>query len=436
MRLHNYQHRMCEHIIKHPRCALWAEMGLGKTIATLYAIQHLFNHMEISNILILGPPKVIEKVWPDEIKKWGINLPYAVLKGNAKQRYRVMNLNRHVTLCSVFNLAWLAERNELNFYDMIVLDEAHYFKSSTSQRYLTMMESSEDVSRIVELTGTPAGTGLLDIWSQLSILDDGDRLGHPYSYYRDRFFESDYMGYKWTLRTGAKEEIYDAVGDICTSLKATEYLSMPEIITTIVPVELPPASQAQYKSLQRDFLLSLEDVDIIAGSAATLTQKLQQAASGAIYDEDGLVHDLHSFRVDALEEVVASNAGEPILVTYAHRFQIKQIQDKFPKAVVVDTINIDAWNAGEIPVLICHWSNLGLNLQDGGHILIMYGLTWSLTDYLQTIARIWRQGQEKPVMIYQIVCMGTVDEVMIRSIADKETNQSELIERVRMQCQS
>jgi hypothetical protein len=430
--LHPYQLRMARHIISNNRCALWAEMGLGKTAATLLAIKWLITRFRIASVLVIGPPRVMEVVWPDEMVKWEIDLPWVAVTGSPKHRAAMMMLDSQIKFMSVNHLSWLLEHYDLDQYDMIVIDEAHYFKSHSTKRWKLFSKAIKDVERIVELTGTPAGNGLMDVWAQVHLLDYGARLGHPYSYFRDRYFESDYMGYNWTMRTGTKEMIYSEVADICTSLSAADYLEMPDIITKVYTIQLNPKAREQYESLERDFLLTLEDVTIVADSAAVLTQKLQQAASGAIYDGDGQVIDLFDERSDALTSIINDNVGEPILVTYTHRFQIDQIKKKYPKAEMVSSSNVARWNAGEIPILICHPSNLGLNLQDGGHILVWFGLTWNLTDYQQTVARLWRQGQTKPVIVHQIVCAGTVDEVIVQAIKDKETGQRELLERVKM----
>ena len=423
---------MQHHIINNPRCALWAEMGLGKTIVTLMAIEWLLARFEIKRTLVIGPPRVMEIVWPDEISKWHLDLTWVAIAGKPDKRKAMMLYDSDVKFLSVFQLDWFMDNYDFDDFDLIVIDEAHYFKSHSSKRYKTFSKATAEVDRIVELTGTPAGNGLMDVWAQVHILDQGKRLGHPFTWFRDRYFESDWMGYNWTMRPGTKEMIYEEVADICTSLAAKDYLDMPDIITNQIYVKLNKPQRKQYKDLEKEFLLSLDDKDIIANSAGALTQKLQQCASGAIYDEDGQVFDLHDLGSDALKSVIADSVGESILVTYAHRFQIDQIKKVCPKAELVSSSNIHRWNAGEIPVLICHPSNLGLNLQDGGHILVWFGLTWSLTEYKQTVARLWRQGQKKPVIVHQIITQDTVHEVMVQAIDDKETNQGELLRRVRM----
>jgi hypothetical protein len=407
-------------------------MGLGKTIVTLQAIEWLLERFEIKRTLVIGPPRVMEVVWPDEINKWNLDLTWVAIAGKADRRRAMMEYDSDIKFLSVFQLDWFLDNYGFDSFDMIVIDEAHYFKNHSTKRYKTFSKATKEVDRIVELTGTPAGNGLMDVWAQVHLLDQGERLGHPYLYFRDRYFESDYMGYNWTMRPGTKEMIYREVADICTSLAAKDYLDMPDIITNQILVKMNKPQRNQYQELEKEFLLTLDSTDIVADSAAALTQKLQQCASGAIYDEDGQVYDLHDLLGDALRSVISDNVGESILVIYAHRFQIDQIKRISPKAEMVSSSNIARWNAGEIPVLICHPSNLGLNLQDGGHILVWFGLTWSLTEYLQTVARLWRQGQKKPVIVHQIVTEGTVHEVMVQAIEDKETNQKELLERVKM----
>ena len=431
-KLHPYQIRMGHHIVNNPRCALWAEMGLGKTIATLYAINWLMDYFEIKRTLVIGPPRVMEVVWPDEINKWKLRLSWVAIAGKADKRDAMMAYDADIKFLSVFQLDWFLDNYDFDQFDLIVIDEAHYFKNHSTKRYKKFSKAAKHVPRIVELTGTPAGNGLIDVWSQVHILDQGERLGHPFSWFRDRYFESDYMGYNWTMRPGTKEMIYEEVADICTSLAVKDYLTMPDIITNKIMVKMKKPQREQYRALEKDFLLELETADIIANSAAALTQKLQQCASGAIYDQDGQVFDLHDGFSDVLRSVISDNVGESILIVYAHRFQIDQIKRVSPTAELVSSTNIGRWNAGEIPVLICHPSNLGLNLQDGGHILVWMGLTWSLTEYKQTVARLWRQGQTKPVIVHQIVCEDTVHEVMVQAIDDKETNQKELLDRVRM----
>lgn len=435
-KMHDYQFRMIRHGLDNPYCALWAEMGLGKTVVALTIVQELVLHFTSRYCLVLAPPRVAKDVWPAEIGSWShLDLDYRSLTGKRSARERLLTLPlATITTISVFNLEWLIEElgNDWPF-DLVIIDEAHYFKSHTTDRFRAFRKVLESIERIIQLTGTPAGNGLLDLWAQVWLLDQGERLGHPYSYFRDRFFESDYMGYNWTLKDGSKEEIYQAVEDVCVSLKASDYLEMPPLIGNIVYVDLDEGTREQYKSLERDFLLVVDSVTITANSAATLTQKLQQAANGAIYDQDGQVSDLHGWKGDALRSVVLDSVGDSVLVSYAHRFQIAQIQKLFPKAVVANSKTIAAWNRGEVQVLICPWSTLGENLQAGGHIVCCFGLTWSLTQYKQLVARLWRQGQTKPVIVHHIVTRGTIDEVMVQAIKDKESNQAELLERVKLQ---
>jgi len=434
--LEPYQETSIDWIKSHPSCALWVDMGLGKTIAALTAVQDLVYTFQSRYVLVIAPPRVAKNIWPDEIGTWShINVDYRSIAGSVSVRERLLALPLStITTISVHNLEWLVNRLQDNWpWDVVIIDEAHYFKSHTTVRFKAFKDELDKIERIIELTGTPAGNGLMDLWAQIWLLDQGERLGHPYSYFRDRYFESDYMGYNWTLRPDSKKVIYDAVDDICISLQTKDYLQLPPLVINRINVQLEGDTKTGYHQLERDFVLELEHVVIHANSAAALTQKLQQYANGAVYDQDGQVTDLHGWKTDALRSVVLDSVGDSILVSYAHRCQSAQIQKLFPKAELINDYNVTRWNQGLIQILICPWSTLGENLQQGGHIVVCFGLTWSLTQWQQLITRLWRQGQDRPVIVHQIVCMGTVDEVMVQAINDKETNQLELLQRVKLQ---
>lgn len=442
--LHEYQNKAVGFIEDKPFCALWVDMGLGKTVSTLTAIANLLDNFEVARVLVIAPLRVAKDTWPDEIQNWEHTrgLTYSILCGTAKQRIERKAKQTEIHIINRENVKWLVDLDKKNWpYDMVVIDESDSFKSSKSQRFKALKKVLPKIDRIVQLTGTPASKGLLDLWSQIFLLDKGERLGKTYSGFRDRYFMSDYMGYNFELREGSEEKIYEKLDDICLTLAAEDYLKMPERIDNLITVEMPSSCQRLYAELEKDFLLELEQDTVEALNAAALTNKLLQFCNGAIYtDAEGTYSTVHDAKLDALASIVAEAAGQPVLVAYNFKSDAKRIKERFKNAVILNEAGDDAvkrWNNGEIPILLAHPASAGhgLNLQKGGNIAVWFGLNWSLALYQQFNARLHRQGQTKPVFIHTIAVADSVDMTVLESLASKNTTQKALLNALKKDIQ-
>lgn len=435
--LHAYQRAAVEWIVSRPRCALWLDMGLGKTAITLTALAELEQEFAFDRCLIVAPKRVALSVWKQEAANWAHtrHLEIAVAVGDARARRQaiasaapIVVTNRDVvdSVVKESGKAWP--------FDMVVLDESDSFKSRSSARFRALKSVRKAIRRMVQLTGTPAPQSLLDLWAPMFLLDGGERLGRSMTAYRDRWFEADFMGWKWSPRKGAADQIHAAVADLALSMRAIDHLKMPERIDNVIRVDLPAAARKTYRKLEEEFLIELDAQLISAANAAVLVGKLQQAANGVLYTEDGEV-DLHEAKLAALEEIVEGALGKPLLVAYTFRADARRIQKRFPEAVLLDENpeTIAAWNRGEIPLLLFHPASAGhgLNLQAGGSTMVWYGLPWSLSLYLQACARLHRQGQKETVVIHHVTAADTVDESILRALAGKAETQTALLEAVK-----
>lgn len=438
--LHDYQERAVQFIVDNPRCALWLTMGLGKTVSTLTALADLIDSFEAQRVLIVAPLRVALSTWPAELRAWShvSHLSSVVLAGRSPEERAALALNDKADLHIINRelVPWLVEtfaRHKVAWpYDTIVLDEASSFKSPKARRFKALRKVLPRVSRMIELTGTPASNGLLDLWAQVFLLDGGERLGRTYSLYRDRHFAADYMGYNWTPRAGAEAEIHKRLGDICLTLSAEDYLDLPPLIENDVCVPLPREARRVYQQLERDFLTEIEGQDVAVFNAAALTNKLLQCANGAAYlDDTGAWGTVHDAKLDALEDLIEAANGAPVLVAYCYRSDAERIEARFPQAerLTKDPNQIDAWNAGKVPLLLAHPASAGhgLNLQEGGRHVIWFGLNWSLELYQQFNARLHRQGQRGPVVVHRIVADETVDQTVAAALRAKDTTQRALL---------
>lgn len=414
------------------------EMGLGKTIATLSGITDLLNAVEIRRVLIIAPLRVAQKTWPDEIEAWEHtrHLSYAVLCGDKPTRTAKLRGQEDIHIVNRENVPWLVQILGKRWpYDMVVVDESSSFKNRQAKRFKAIKKMLPKIERLVELTGTPAPNGLLDLWAQIFLLDRGKRLGKTYTKYRDTYFKGDYMGWSFELKDGAEETIHDKISDICLSMSAADYLELPDYVFNEVRVALPAGARRQYETLERDFVLEMESGTVEAPFAAALSNKLLQCANGAVYDEDGTTLLVHDEKVEALEEIIESNPGRPILVAYSYKSDLERIRKAFPQTAVLaeDPATIDKWNAGRVPLLVAHPASCGhgLNLQHGGNILVWFGLPWSLEFYQQMNARLRRQGQSQPVFVHHIVAGETVDETVLAALDDKDVTQAALLRALR-----
>ena len=424
---HDYQKDGIGKIVEHEALALWWEPGLGKTVTTLTAIKELkFYRWQVSKVLIIAPLKVAESTWQDELKEWSHLSGWfsvATMIGTAKQRIAAYEQNADITVINRDNVKWLVDyslntANEWKF-DMVVIDEASSFKNPSSQRFKSLRKVRGRIRRVVELTGTPSGKDLGDLWSQVYLLDQGERLYRTVTQFRVRYFTQNLYTYQYTLLDGAEDQIMEKLKDVCFSLSAKDWLQLPEFVEEDVPVCLSEKQLAEYRRFERTFVLSLlddEDGKILASSAAVLSSKLLQYASGAVYDENGSVHELHDEKRKAFGEIVEL-AAEPILVFYNFRFDLVRICDELEKQkkkyrVYRSDDDLRMWNAGELDVLVASPQSCGygLNLQKGGRRILWYTLPWSYEVYRQANARLYRQGQTKPVLVQSLIARGTYDE--------------------------
>lgn len=437
---HAYQKYAIEYIKSHPVTALFLDMGLGKTVTTLTAIRDLmYDTFEVGHVLVVAPLRVARDTWPEEIRKWDHlkELTCSVVVGNMIERRRALQKEADIYIVNRENLAWLYENCCLDF-DMVVLDELSSFKNAQSKRFKAMKAMRPKVRRIVGLTGTPSGNGLMDLWAEFRLLDMGERLGKYISQYRSLYFKPDKRNgmvvFSYKPLPGAEEVIYHQIADITVSMKANDYLEMPKLVSVAKEVTLSEKEKKRYDELKKSLVLELPGGEVTAANAASLTMKLSQMANGAIYTDDKNVVSIHDRKLDALEDLVESANGQPVLVAYWFKHDKDRIQKRMEARELKESQDFADWNARKIPVALIHPASAGhgLNLQQGGSILIWFGLTWSLELYQQTNARLWRQGQQsRTVIIQHIVAKGTIDERILKVLEHKDGTQAALIDAVK-----
>lgn len=439
---HNYQSYAIDYIETHPVAAVLLDMGLGKTVISLTAIADLlFDSFEAHRILVVAPLRVARDTWPAEISKWQHlkHLTYAVAVGTVKERKAALSAGADITIINRENLGWLIDSSGFEFnYDMVIIDELSSFKNHKSKRFQSLMKVRPKVKRIIGLTGTPSSNGLMDLWAEFKLLDFGERLGRFITHYRNNYFIPDKRNgeiiYSYKPMPYAEDAIYRKISDITISMKSTDHLQMPELITSQYEVQLSENEEQRYEELKADFILELPEGEITAANAASLTGKLSQLANGAIYDDEGNIVDFHDRKLDALEDIIESANGKPLLVAYWFKHDLQRIKKRFDVREIKTSKDIIDWNNGDIPVAVIHPASAGhgLNLQAGGSTLIWFGLTWSLELYQQTNARLWRQGQASgTVVIEHIITKGTIDERILKALSLKEVSQNALIDAVK-----
>ncbi len=438
---YDYQKYALDFILNQKAAGIFLDCGLGKTVITLTAIVELMhNRFEIARPLVIAPLRVAESIWDAEAKKWDHlkHLRIAKVLGSKEERIQALNTAADIYVINRENTKWLVDYYKKDWpFDMVVLDELSSFKSHRAQRFKALRKVRPFCKRVVGLTGTPAPNGLIDLWSQVYLLDSGKRLGKTITGYRQRYFLPDKRNHNviftYKPKEGAEEAIYNKLSDICISMKSGDYLNIPERIDNIATVELPPKAMEQYRKLERDLLLPLLNGDVVAGSAAVLTNKLLQITGGAVYDEDGKVQVLHDEKLKALGDLVEAANGKPVLVYYAYRHELERIKKHLDCRVLDKPKDIEDWNKGEIPVMLAHPASAGhgLNLQAGGSTIIWFGLPWSLELYSQANARIHRQGQRNTVVVHNLVARGTIDEDVMQVLKNKEAGQDALLNAVK-----
>ena len=440
-----HQRAGIEWITDRPACALLWGMGTGKTVTTLTAIDRLlFDCLEDGPVLVIAPKRVAENTWSKETAKWEHlqHLRVSKVMGTEKQRLAALNAPADLYVINRENVVWLVDALQNRWpFPIVVIDELSSFKSAQAKRWKALRRVRGRIRRLIGLTGTPRPNGLEDLWPEIYLLDQGARLGRTLGAFRAHYLVPEKMNghivYKYRPREGAEAEAYDRLGDICMSIRKEDVLSLPGQIYEDIELTAPPSLLKQYKQFERDKVLECLDADgeIVAGTAAALTNKLLQFANGAIYDMDGNVHELHTIKLDALEELLEEAGGDNVLVLYAYKHDRDRIRQRITCRELDKPEDIDAWNRGEIPVALAHPASIGhgLNLQDGGHIIVWYGLTWSLELYQQANERLNRPGQQHVCRVYHLILKGTHDSRVLQSLKNKDEGQAAAIEALRLE---
>ena len=436
---------------EHNRAALLLDMGLGKTVITLTRLSELFEDFAIEKALVIAPKRVAEDTWTREAAKWDhlTGLRVVPVLGDQKHRLAALAAPGDIYVINRENVQWLVETFGKRWdFDAIIIDELSSFKSPKAKRWRCLKRVAKLAKIVWGLTGTPAGNGYIDLWPEMFLIDGGDRLGHTLGEFRTKWFSpgahKGNIVYEWRLKPGAKEDIDRRLSDICLSMSKEDWLTLPPVVHNTVTVRMDAKERKLYDQLRRDCVLPLLggeladmknfDQAIVGGTAATLSGKLLQMANGAVYDEDGGVVHIHDRKLDALADIAEEAHGQSLLVFYSYRHDIDRIRERFPQAVEIGgSETITAWNAGEIPMLLCHPASAGhgLNLQQGGHIIVWFGLPWSLELYQQANARLNRMGQGQSVIVHHVVCEGTLDEKVLSALTEKDAVQKGLLDALK-----
>lgn len=437
---HGYQVKATERILHQKKVGLFLDMGLGKTVITLTAIKELIEDFAVWKVLVIAPKRVAEDTWSREHEKWDhlSELRISKVLGSPAQRMKALKTDADVYVIGRDNVKWLVELFGKSWpFDMVVIDELSSFKNPSAQRFRALKKVMPLSDRVVGLTGTPSPNGLMDLWAEIYLLDRGERLGRTISEYREMYFRAGarngYIVYRWEPYSYSQKEIERKISDICMSMSAEDYLELPERIDNEIRIRLSDKEQKLYDQMESDQLLRIEDEAVVALNAAAVMNKLLQMSNGCVYADGGDVVRIHERKLEALEEII-DTTGEPVLVFYSFKHDLEAIKKRIPEAgELKSSEDIARWNRGETRVLLCHPASVGygLNLQDGGHVIVWYGLTWSLELYQQANARLFRQGQQKAVIIHHLITDGTVDEQVMKALKAKDTSQSALLEALK-----
>ena len=441
---YSYQQRSIQHILDHPAAGLLLDMGMGKTVSTLTAVQILmYERFEISKVLVIATKRVAESTWTEEAKKWDHlhELTFSKVLGTCDERVAGLFRTADIYLINRENVTWLVDYLGDKWpFDMIVIDELSSFKSTKAKRFRALKRIRPLADRVVGLTGTPASNGFLDLWPEVYLLDRGKRLGKTITRYKEHYFQpgrrNGYVVYEWNLSPGADQEIMEKLSDICISMQAEDYLELPECQVRDVKVQLPAAAEKAYRQMEREKVLELESSEVSAFQAAAVMGKLLQMANGAVYDDDQKVQEIHKAKIEAMDEILEAAQGQPVLCFYSYKHDLTRLQEAFKAyepRTLKDNDDIKEWNEGRIKLLLAHPASAGhgLNLQSGGHIIVWFGLPWSLELYEQANARLYRQGQKQTVIIHRILAENTVDELVAVKLEQKGMTQNELLEALK-----
>ena len=440
---HEYQKRATQFIIDNRYCALFLDMGLGKTVSTLTAIDVLKNdYLEIDKVLVIAPKSVALNTWSGETAKWDHlrKLRISVAMGTAAQRTKAIERDADIYVTNRDNVKWIVDyfKKEPWPFDTVVLDESSSFKNPSSQRFKALRKIRPQLRRVIELTGTPSPNGLMDLWPQIWLLDMGERLGRTLGSYRSEFFTAGRRNgavvYDWIARPGARQRISKRLADISMSMQASDYLDMPDVIDGGLTLALPPDEMRDYQAFQKEQLMQLDNTDIEAVTAAALTNKLLQYTGGALYDDQHNWHEVSTAKLEALQDIVEST-DESVLIYYQYQSEKDRILKMLPDSVTFtgEPELLESWNAGKIRLMLAHPASVayGLNMQAGGHIIVWYTPTWNLELYMQANARLHRQGQTKPVVIYHLIAAGTIDERVMQALNCKNGSQAALLKHIK-----
>lgn len=445
---HGYQNKAIQHVIDNPKCGLFLDMGLGKTVSTLTAIDILkFDYFSISKVLVIAPLRVAEDTWVSEVEKWNHlqHLKIAKILGTPKMRRKALVSDADIYITNRENVPWLCDElssfGEGWLFDMIVIDELSSFKNGKSKRFKSLKKYISSCKRVVGLTGTPAPNSLLDLWSQLYLLDQGERLGKTITGYKERYFSPDKRNattiFSYKIKDGTEYSIKNKISDICLSMKAEDWLDMPDKIINTQMVNFEDKEQQRYLEFEKNQYLAFLDTEVTAVSKAVLINKLLQFSNGALYTDDEGYQITSNAKLDRLEEVVELANGKPVLCFYIYKHDLERIKEKFKHAVKLGdngtNADIDSWNKGEISLLLAHPASAGhgLNLQFGGSTIVWFGLTWSLELYQQANARLYRQGQNESVIIHHILTESTMDTRVLDSLENRTDVQDTLLEALK-----
>lgn len=442
---HDYQQYAIDFIESHPTAAVLLDMGLGKTVITLTALNDLlFDHFEISRVLVIAPLRVARNTWPQEIGKWEHlnHIRYSVAVGTEKERRDALRKQTSLYIINRENVPWLVEKTDFT-YDAIVIDELSSFKNWSGKRFKALMKVRPLAKRVIGLTGTPSGNGLMDLFAEFKVLDMGQRLGRFITKYRQDYFKPDKRNgqvvFSYAPLPEAEERIYEKISDITISMKAADHLRMPELIESEYSVRMDEEEKKMYAEMCEQLVLQMKGDEVTAANAGVLSGKLAQMANGAVYTDDGATLHIHDRKLDALEDIIESMNGKPLLVAYWFRHDAERVEKRVPCVRLDTDETIARWNRGEIPVALIHPASAGhgLNLQSGGSSLVWFGITWSLELYQQTVARLYRQGQNSNTVVVQhIIAEGTIDERILRALKRKDKTQTALIEAVKAEVTS
>ena len=443
---HAYQQRATRFLIDHRYTALFLDMGLGKTVATLTALQQLKDdYLEIDKTLVIAPKSVARNTWTGESHKWDHlkGLSISVVMGTDAQRRKALQAEADIYVINRDNVTWLVDyccNNGTWPFDSVVIDESSSFKNPQSRRFKSLRKMRPQIRRMVLLTGTPSPNGLMDLWAQLNLLDQGKRLGRTLTMYRQEYFRpgrhNGHIVYEWIPKPGARERITEKISDICLSMQAEDYLEMPDLIQAGTTIALTEEEMAGYRDFEKEQLMEVDETQIEAVTAAALSNKLLQYSGGAVYDTEQNWHKVGESKMEALSDLLEATE-EPVLVYYAYQHELERMKEAFssygPVVFKGEPKVLQAWNRGEIRLMLCHPASVayGLNMQEGGRIIVWYTPTWNLELYEQANARLYRQGQDKPVLLYHIVAAGTLDERVMDALEGKGDCQTALLRRIK-----